>query len=58
MKITVLEILRVIFESEEMKDCWSNFVELLTLRVINAHCDEKKEVCKVYPFRNKCTDSH
>nr|XP_015837162.1 PREDICTED: CLIP-associating protein 1-B isoform X6 [Tribolium castaneum] len=46
IRITVLEILRAIFESKEMKNSWSGFVELLTLKVLAAHCDEKKEVLK------------
>ncbi|XP_068894094.1 CLIP-associating protein 1-A isoform X5 [Tenebrio molitor] len=46
-QVTVLEILSAIFQSKEMKDCWCNFVELLTLRVLNAHCDEKREVVKM-----------
>ncbi|CAH0551193.1 unnamed protein product [Brassicogethes aeneus] len=46
MQIVVLEILAAVFQSEPLKDCWSNFVELLTLRVLNAHCDEKREIVK------------
>ncbi|XP_063908195.1 CLIP-associating protein isoform X7 [Zophobas morio] len=46
-QVIVLEILSAIFQSKELKDCWCNFVELLTLRVLNAHCDEKREVVKM-----------
>ncbi|KAJ8928598.1 hypothetical protein NQ314_018804 [Rhamnusium bicolor] len=45
-QVIVLQILTAIFQSPDMKQCWCNFVELLTLRVLKAHCDEKREVVK------------
>ncbi|KAJ8972441.1 hypothetical protein NQ317_000032 [Molorchus minor] len=45
-QIVVLQILTAIFQNPDMKDCWCNFVELLTLRVLKAHCDDKKGVMK------------
>ncbi|KAG5871175.1 hypothetical protein JTB14_007902 [Gonioctena quinquepunctata] len=46
IQVTVLQILRAIFQAPDMEECWSNFVELLTMRVLDAHTDEKKEVMK------------
>ncbi|XP_074035924.1 CLIP-associating protein isoform X2 [Leptinotarsa decemlineata] len=46
IQVTVLQILRAIFQAPDMEVCWSNFVELLTMRVLEAHTDEKKEVMK------------
>ncbi|KAK9739077.1 hypothetical protein QE152_g9289 [Popillia japonica] len=44
--VLVLQILTEIFNNPEMKQCWSNFVELLTLRVLQMHCHDKREVVK------------
>lgn len=43
-ELIVLQIFTEIFKNKDMKQCWSNFVELLTLRILDAICDEKKEV--------------
>ncbi|KAL3286277.1 hypothetical protein HHI36_000786 [Cryptolaemus montrouzieri] len=45
-QVVVLEILTAIFNCEDLRECWSSFVELLTLRVLDAHCHEKREVGK------------
>ncbi|XP_049819238.1 CLIP-associating protein isoform X3 [Aethina tumida] len=47
IQIIVLQILAAIFQSESLKQCWMNYVELLTLRVLQAHCNEKRDVVKV-----------
>lgn len=44
-QLIVLQILTEIFKNKELEQCWSHFVELLTLRVLGAYCDDKKEVC-------------
>lgn len=44
-QLIVLQILTEIFNNKDLEQCWSHFVELLTLRVISAYCDEKKDVC-------------
>ncbi|CAG9813465.1 unnamed protein product [Phaedon cochleariae] len=46
IQVAVLQILRAVFEAPNMKPCWSNFVELLIMRVLDAHTVEKKEVMK------------
>lgn len=43
-KVIVLEILAAIFQNKNLEPCWSNFVELITIRVMQSHCDEKREV--------------
>lgn len=43
-QILVLEVFIQIFKSEQMKQTWSDFVELITLRIINAHSSDKREV--------------
>uniref|UniRef100_A0A1Y1LZC0 TOG domain-containing protein n=1 Tax=Photinus pyralis TaxID=7054 RepID=A0A1Y1LZC0_PHOPY len=45
-QVIVLEVFAEIFKNDNMRQCWSNFVELLTLRVLNAHCSDKREVVK------------
>lgn len=40
----ILDTLTEIFKRKELEQCWCNFVELLTLRVLNAHCEENKDV--------------
>lgn len=45
-QVLVLEVFAEIFKNDNMRQCWSNFVELLTLRVLNAHCSDKREVVK------------
>lgn len=49
-QVIVLQILTAIFQSPDMKECWCNFVELLTLRVLKTHCDEKREVSHLQTF--------
>lgn len=51
-QLIVLQILTEIFKNKELEQCWSHFVELLTLRVLNAYCDDKKEVLitKLFQF--------
>ncbi|KAF5301656.1 hypothetical protein FQA39_LY10703 [Lamprigera yunnana] len=49
-QVTVLEVFAEIFKKENMRECWSNFVELLTLRVLNSHCSEKREVVKAAEY--------
>lgn len=44
MQVIVLQILTEIFKNEDMKQCWCKFVELLTLRVLSAHCESAREV--------------
>lgn len=44
IQVTVLQTLRAIFQAADMKPCWSDFLELLTIRVLDAHKDEKREV--------------
>lgn len=44
-QLLVLQILTEIFKNKELEQCWSHFVELLTLRVLNAYCEDKKDVC-------------
>ncbi|CAH1111377.1 unnamed protein product [Psylliodes chrysocephalus] len=46
IQVTVLQTLRAIFQAADMKPCWSDFLELLTIRVLDAHKDEKREVVK------------
>lgn len=43
-QLIVLQILTEIFKNKDLEQCWSHFVELLTLRVLNAYCGDKKEV--------------
>ncbi|XP_071053520.1 CLIP-associating protein isoform X4 [Onthophagus taurus] len=45
-QVIVLRTMTEIFNNPSMKPCWSNFVELLTLRVLTAHCDDRREVSK------------
>ncbi|KAJ8925598.1 hypothetical protein NQ315_009438 [Exocentrus adspersus] len=45
-QVIVLQIITAILQNPDMKQCWCNFVELITLRVLKAHCDEKREVTK------------
>lgn len=44
MQVIVLQILTEIFKNDDMKQCWCKFVELLTLRVLSAHCENAREV--------------
>ncbi|XP_072390555.1 CLIP-associating protein 1-A isoform X2 [Diabrotica undecimpunctata] len=46
IQVTVLQTLRAIFQSPDLKDCWKNFVELLTMKVLEAHSDDNREVMK------------
>lgn len=46
-QVLVLQVFTEMFKNGEMQPCWCNFVELLTLRVLNAHCSDKREVVKV-----------
>lgn len=43
-QVVVLRILTAIFKCEDLREYWRNFVELLTLRVLEANCHEKREV--------------
>ncbi|CAG9837434.1 unnamed protein product [Diabrotica balteata] len=43
IQVTVLQTLRAIFQSPDLKDCWKNFVELLTMKVLEAHSDDNRE---------------
>ncbi|CAH1986214.1 unnamed protein product [Acanthoscelides obtectus] len=43
IRIPVLQILRSIFKCQQLKDHWTSFVELLTLRILDAHCIDKRE---------------
>lgn len=42
--VVVLRILAEILKKPEMEQCWSNFIELLTLRVLDAVSSENREV--------------
>ncbi|KAJ8951227.1 hypothetical protein NQ318_010255 [Aromia moschata] len=42
IQVIVLQVLAAIFQNPDLKDCWCNFVELLTLKVLQCHCSEKK----------------
>lgn len=44
IQVLVLQILSEIFKSESMKECWSKFVELLTLRVLDAYTENARDV--------------
>ncbi|XP_060519972.1 CLIP-associating protein isoform X2 [Cylas formicarius] len=44
--VTVLKILAAIFSNPDMKHGWENFVELITLKVLQVHSDERREVVK------------
>ncbi|XP_045460919.1 CLIP-associating protein isoform X2 [Harmonia axyridis] len=46
-QVVVLQILTAIFKCEDLREYWRNFVELLTLRVLEANCHEKREVVKM-----------
>ncbi|KAK9875379.1 hypothetical protein WA026_007774 [Henosepilachna vigintioctopunctata] len=46
-QLLILQILTAIFKCRDLRDCWSNFVELLTLRVLEAHCQDNREVIKM-----------
>lgn len=46
-QVIVLQILTAIFKREDLRDCWISFSELLTVKVLDAHCNENKEVVKV-----------
>nr|CAH7724241.1 unnamed protein product [Callosobruchus chinensis] len=43
VRIPVLQILRSIFRCDQLRDQWTSFVELLTLRILDAHCIDKRE---------------
>ncbi|CAH1123842.1 unnamed protein product [Ceutorhynchus assimilis] len=45
-KVLVLKILTAIFQNPNMRTTWENFVELLTLKVLKAHTDDRREVVK------------
>ncbi|XP_025829154.1 CLIP-associating protein isoform X2 [Agrilus planipennis] len=47
IQVLVLQIFSEIFKNKEFKPYWSQFVELLTLRILEAHCSEKREVVKM-----------
>lgn len=49
-QVVVLHILTEIFQNQEMQQCWCNFVELLTLRVLTAHSDGTREVINYLIF--------
>lgn len=44
IKIIKLQILRTIFEKPQLREFWSDFVELLILKVLEAHIDERRDV--------------
>ncbi|KAL1513059.1 hypothetical protein ABEB36_002537 [Hypothenemus hampei] len=44
-RIISLKILTAIFKDPKLK-CWEKYVELITLRVLEAHADEKREVVR------------
>ncbi|XP_056638130.1 CLIP-associating protein isoform X3 [Diorhabda sublineata] len=46
IQVTALQTLRTVFQTEDLKDCWNNFIELITMKVLEAHNDEKREVMK------------
>lgn len=46
LQVAALQTLRTIFQTDDMKECWINFVELITMKVLDAHNDEKREVMK------------
>lgn len=44
IQVLVLQILSEIFKNESLKECWSKFVELLTLRVLAAYTESARDV--------------
>lgn len=51
IKVTVLQTLRAIFEKPELSEFCCHFVQLLTLKVLDAHTDDRREVsiiCKKF----------
>lgn len=49
-RVIALKILAAIFQNPSMRSTWEKYVELITLRILNAHSDEKREV------RTHCTN--
>ncbi|XP_017770144.1 PREDICTED: CLIP-associating protein isoform X3 [Nicrophorus vespilloides] len=45
-QVIVLQILTEIFKNPKLEPCWQKFIELLTLRVLEAYLDESREVVK------------
>ncbi|XP_048523501.1 CLIP-associating protein 1-A isoform X3 [Dendroctonus ponderosae] len=45
-RILSLKIIAAIFQNSSLKCVWEKYVELITLKVLNAHSDEKREVIK------------
>ncbi|XP_066245678.1 CLIP-associating protein 1-A isoform X2 [Euwallacea similis] len=45
-RVIALKILAAIFQSPSMRSTWEKYAELITLRVLNAHSDERREVVK------------
>lgn len=43
-RVIALKILAAIFQNSSMSTTWEKYVELITLRILNAHSDEKREV--------------
>lgn len=43
-RVIALKILAAIFQNSSMRTTWEKYVELITLRILNAHSDEKREV--------------
>lgn len=48
MQLIVLQILTEVFKNKDLEQCWSHFVELLTLRVLSVYSDEKKDVSHIH----------
>lgn len=48
-RILSLKIIAAIFQNASLKCVWEKYVELITLKVLNAHSDEKREASDNLP---------